>query len=194
MTKIRLAVVSACVAVAVRIKRCEIPLVLGIFDVDSSPGCHGHAVSGNPRRQNAVKHVNSPLHTLKEAVGTSHSHEVPRLVLWKQFHALVHYIVHDILRFTNRESPYGVSRQIHFRYCHGAFPSQILVHSPLHNSEKGLIQPFPENLGFSPKGVCLCIVIIPAPGKPSVGSVHGLLNVAPVCRIRGALVKGHHYV
>ena len=78
-------IVSAAVAVTVRIERSEVFPIDRFANIDTSFTGHQCAVAGNSCRQHTVAHIDVQRDCFKKIVHCSNAHKISRLVIWQLF-------------------------------------------------------------------------------------------------------------
>ena len=82
MAEVGPGVVLTGIAVTVVVQGSKIFFILGILD--HQPAFRGHAgtVTGNPGRQNTVKHINASDNPINQTIRRSYSHQVTGFIFW----------------------------------------------------------------------------------------------------------------
>ncbi|RSJ15780.1 hypothetical protein D8895_12555 [Streptococcus sp. BCA20] len=171
-------VVAASVAITIMVKRSEIFLKLGIFNNQTSFTGHTGTVSGNPSRQDAIKHINTTDNTINQAIWRSNSHEIAGLVFRQHRRCEVQHCIHLFVRLANSQSSDRVARKIHADQVLSRLAAQIFKASTLNNPKETLVLGTAVRLEST-----LC---------PTASPLDGLLNIVIRLVELRTLIKRHH--
>lgn len=136
---IRASVVFTCIAITLFINRTEISFEFRIFHIESSFSCKHCAISCNPSRQHTVKHIDPADRSVDQRVRRTDSHQISRFILRQERCCKFEYTIHDILRFTYRQSAYSISRKIKGNQVLRTLCPQIFIFSALYNTKQPLL-------------------------------------------------------
>ena len=151
-------------------------LEVRIFHDEAAVPGHRHAIAGDARRIDAVKHVDAARDTLDEVVGRADAHEIARLVFRQERRRVFEHFIHEFGRLADGQAADCIARQVHVHeLCRVPF-AQILVHAALHDAKQALI-----------RGRHDCL----APLGPALRALRRGFGIVVIGRIRHALVKCH---
>ena len=101
MTDVCTAVVLTGVTPAALLKRCPVLLILLVLHIHAAGMHHGHAISGNTRREYAVEHVDAASHAFDEAVRSADTHEVSGFIHRQELGGVLQNVIHEVMRLTD---------------------------------------------------------------------------------------------
>jgi hypothetical protein len=113
----------------------EILGMAGIAQVHHALVGEGGAVPGQPRGQNAVKHVDPTGDQLDHLRRRAQAHRVAGLIRRKQRRHPFRDAHHVLLRLADAQPADGVAVKTHRHEFAGRFFAQILIHTALHDAE-----------------------------------------------------------
>src|SRR3989338_4971533 len=140
MVKVRTAITAAGVALAFRIDRFGIEFITSTFDIYFSKRRKEGSVTGIASRHNAVEHINTTFDVLNQIFRRSNPHEIAWLISGHQWGSVFNRIVHEIVRFTDRETSDSKYVIIHRAEFFSRLSTEIKVRSPLDNGKNVLIR------------------------------------------------------
>ena len=101
MTDVCTAVVLTGVTPAALLKRCPVLLILLVLHIHAAGMHHGHAISGNTRREYAVEHIDAASHAFDEAVRRADTHEVSGFIHRQELGGVLQNVIHEVMRLTD---------------------------------------------------------------------------------------------
>ena len=143
--------------------------------IDSSVECVDAVVSCHAGGEYAIEHIDSGGNCVEDVLGVTDSHEVPGFVGGEEGGGVSDHWVLHYGGFADADAADGNSIEGEFGDGTGAFGSEILVDSPLDDSE--------DCLAFFSSGEVAM--------RPSVGALHGGGGLVSGAGVRRTLVEHH---
>ena len=132
-------------------------------------------MSGDPGRQDTVKHIDASFHCFKNIVYCTDTHFISWLIFRKIRDRIVQHLVMGFLAFTDRSAADRIAIKIHFHELFRAVLSQIRELASLHYTKQSLV--------FSGVGSLSSLC-------PAKSPVNGILHIFVGAWIWDTLIKG----